>query len=120
MIEEQAVVGGEAAMARALARWAEALSTAKELKSRLLLPEPGDLRPAIARLEREVRLAAEAPLPGVGEGAELRQSLRQVLREFAETTQEIGLVADARAKTAQGVLRLFQRPDLPPGSMLDV
>jgi hypothetical protein len=120
MMRPETVEESEADVARAVARWAEALVTAKELKARLLQPDPGDVRAAVALLEDQVRAAAAVPIGGGEDRDGLRRSLRGVLTEFAETTAQLGRVADARAKTAHGVLRLFQRADLPPGSLLDL
>jgi hypothetical protein len=104
----------------ALAAWAEALAMAKDLKARLLEPNPGDVRAAVARLEQQVRAAAGMPVGRADTTEPFYAALRGVLKDFAETTQDLGLVADARARTAQGVLSLFRRSDLPPGSVFDV
>jgi hypothetical protein len=110
----------EAQVARAVAAWAEALAAVKELKERLLKPDPGDVREAVSRIETLVRAAAALPLDWQETDGALKTSLRAILKEMAEVTMELGLVADARARTTKSVLSLFQRHDVPPGTVLDL
>jgi hypothetical protein len=106
--------------ARAIALWAEALATTEELTDRLLRPDPGDVRALVAVLERQVQEAAAWPVGDDTDASGLREPLRQVLRQMAGAAQDLGLVADARARTIHSVMGLFRRPDVPPGTLLDV
>ena len=90
------------------------------LRARLLDPEPGDVRDEVARLEHQVTTASAIPLTGLAEHPALHAALKSVLREMAEATAGLGRAADGRSRTIRAVLNLFRRPDLPPGSMLDI
>lgn len=111
---------GEVDVARAVAAWAEALAAVKALKARLLEPDPGDVREAVSRIETLVREAAALPLEVAEAEGALKTSLRAILKEMAQVTMELGLIADARARTTRSVLSLFQRHDVPPGTVLDL
>jgi hypothetical protein len=111
---------GEADVGHAVAAWAEALAAVKALKARLLEPDPGDVREAVRLIESRVREAASLPLDLDNADGALKTSLRAILKEMAEVTMELGLIADARAQTTRNVLKLFQRHDVPPGTVLEV